>query len=120
MFDYSDLARPLTSEQMGGRCDVAILVDRDGAGMCIAANRLSGLRAAVAGDEFTAAYVRKRYHCNVLCLGADQHGPGELIRIVASFLAAVTSADANARLTADQVDGDGSEQTRLSQMNGLI
>ena len=90
--DYSDLARSLTSGQSHGQRDVAILVDRDGAGMCIAANKQRGLRAAVADDEFTAASIRERYQCNVLCLGAAQHGPGELSRIVASFLAATLGA----------------------------
>lgn len=95
--DYSDVIRSLTSEHHRGQRDLVILVGRDGAGVCIAANKFRGVRAAVADDEFTAAHLRERYHCNVLCLGAEQHGPGGLVRIVASFLAARVAAGQDTR-----------------------
>jgi len=56
------------------------------------------LRAAVADDESTAAFIRERYECNVLCLSADWHGPRDLNRIVASFIAADVNAGRHARL----------------------
>jgi ribose 5-phosphate isomerase B len=84
----SDLTRGLIAALGRVQGNLAILVGRDGAGLCIAANKLRGLRAAVADDEWTAATARERYGCNVLCLGAERHGPEELNRIVASFLAA--------------------------------
>ncbi|MGA2229776.1 MAG: RpiB/LacA/LacB family sugar-phosphate isomerase [Tepidisphaeraceae bacterium] len=84
----SDLMRGLVSSLNRIRGNLAILVGRDGAGLCIAANKLRGLRAVVADDEWTAANARERYGCNVLCIGAERHGPQELNQIVAGFLAA--------------------------------
>jgi ribose 5-phosphate isomerase B len=94
--EYATLVQSLTAALGHLNGDLAILVGRDGAGMCIAANKLRGLRAAVADDEVTAACVRERYQCNVLCLGAERHGPGGLTRIVESFLAAKAPAGRSA------------------------
>ena len=96
--DPSELAISLTASMGRIQADLAILVGRDGAGMCIAANKLRGLRAAVADDELTAAFIRERYHCNVLCLGAERHGRGEMNRIVASFLGACAAAGRDAHV----------------------
>jgi len=54
--------------------------------MCIAANKFHGVRAAVADDEFTAASIRLRYHCNVLCLGTDLLSEDQIRHIVEIFL----------------------------------
>jgi ribose 5-phosphate isomerase B len=105
--DHCDLARLLTVALGRINGQLAILIGRDGAGMCIAANKLRGLRAAVADDELTAAYIRERYQCNVLCLGADQHGRGEMSRIVASFLGASVASCRDAHVIEELMQIEG-------------
>jgi len=84
--DYPDFAVPAAGAVAGGRFDVAILLDGSGIGMCIAANKIAGIRAALAHDEVTAHIAREQIHCNVLCLGADLLSEAGLTRIVQVFL----------------------------------
>ena len=81
-------ASPRTNSEFG------ILVSGSGTGMCIAANKVRGVRAAVVQDEFSACRTREKYHCNILCLAADLDASKHLKRIVDHFLAAkVESGD---------------------------
>lgn len=84
--DYPDYAVPAAGAVAEGRCDAAILLDGSGIGMCIAANKIAGIRAALAHDEVTAHIAREQMHCNVLCLGADLLSEAGLTGIVQVFL----------------------------------
>jgi ribose 5-phosphate isomerase B len=54
-----------------GKADVGIVVCSTGVGSCIAANKFSGIRAALCHDTFSARRSRQHNDANVLCLGAD-------------------------------------------------
>lgn len=84
--DYPDYAIPAATAVAEGRAQAAILLDGSGIGMCVAANKVLGVRAAVAHDEVTARLAREYVHCNVLCLAADLLGENEMRRIVQMFL----------------------------------
>ena len=62
--------------------DAAILMDGSGIGMSIAANKVCGVRAALAHDEVTARRAREHNHCNVLCLGTDLLSEDQIRQIV--------------------------------------
>ncbi len=50
--------------------DFLILVCGTGAGICMAANKIHGIRGVTANDTFTAQMAKEHNHANVICLGA--------------------------------------------------
>ncbi len=65
---------------------VGLLICGAGLGMSMAANRFSGIRAALCWNEFTARVSREHNNANVLCLGARVIGPGLALDILDVFL----------------------------------
>src|SRR2546423_12926292 len=68
-FDYPDFAQAVGRAVAEARAEVGILFDGSGIGMSIAANKVPGIRAALAHDEVTSRIAREHNHSNVLCLG---------------------------------------------------
>ena len=66
--DYPDFARPAAQAVAAGRAEFGLLVCTSGIGMCIAANKVPGVRAALVADVQTATLVRQHNGVNVLCL----------------------------------------------------
>ncbi len=67
--DYPDYAQTLAAEVSLGQLPRGILICGSGIGMSIAANKVSGIRAALVWDEFTARMSRLHNDANILCLG---------------------------------------------------
>ena len=84
--DYPDFAAAAARAVVGGNADIAILLDGSGIGMSLAANKICGVRAALAHDEITARLAREHNHCNVLCIGSDLLSEDHLRQIVEIFL----------------------------------
>ena len=84
--DYPDSAFAACSKVARGDCDRAILICGTGIGMCIAANKLRGIRAALAQDELSAQLSRTHNDANVLCLSADLIGHTLVKRIVDTWV----------------------------------
>lgn len=84
--DYPDFAVPAARAVIAGKADIAILLDGSGIGMSLAANKIYGVRAALAHDEITARLAREHNHCNVLCLGSDLISEDHLRQVVEIFL----------------------------------
>lgn len=84
--DYPDVAVPVARRVATGGADIGILLDKSGVGMSIAANKVRGIRAALAHDEVTARISRAHNHCNVLCMGCDLLTDDQLKKIVDIFL----------------------------------
>ncbi len=70
--DYPDFAAMVAKGVSSGEVDRGILICGTGIGMCITANKFSGVRAATCHDSVTAEYSRLHNDTNVLCLSADQ------------------------------------------------
>jgi ribose 5-phosphate isomerase B len=85
--DYTDVAFPATMAVSQEQAQRAILIDGNGIGMSIAANKISGIRAALCHDELTAEMSRRHNDTNVLCLASDVLGDELMRRIVFSWLA---------------------------------
>jgi ribose 5-phosphate isomerase B len=85
--DYPDYAAPAARAVAGGEVEAAVLLDGSGIGMSITANKIPGVRAALAHDEVTARRAREHHHCNVLCLGTDLLTEDHVRAIVEVFLA---------------------------------
>jgi len=86
--DYPDYARKVGEEVAQGHVDQGLLVCGSGTGMAIAANKVPGVRAAVAWNEETARLAREHNDANVLSLGARVTPTEELPRIVRAWFAA--------------------------------
>ena len=68
--DYPDFAASVAQGVSSGRAERGILVCGTGIGMAIAANKISGVRAAVCHDLETVRLSRRHNQANVLALGA--------------------------------------------------
>ncbi len=82
--DYPDYSAAVAQAVLDGRADRGIIVCGSGAGASIAANKLNGIRAAVAHDTYTAHQMVEHDDVNVLCLGSRVIGPAlaeDLVRV---------------------------------------
>jgi ribose 5-phosphate isomerase B len=86
--DYPDYARKVGEEVSQGKVDQGVLVCGSGTGMAIAANKVPGVRAAVAWNEEIATLAREHNDANVLSLGARVTPTEELPKIVRAWFAA--------------------------------
>jgi len=84
--DYPDYARKVTALVRDGSVDLGILICGTGIGMSIAANKVPGIRAALAWDIFTARMARRHNNANVLTLGGRTTGPELAKEIVRTFV----------------------------------
>ena len=69
--DYPDLAAAVATAVSRGEADAGIVIDGAGIGSAIAANKLRGIRAAMATTETIARYSREHNGANVLTLGSS-------------------------------------------------
>jgi ribose 5-phosphate isomerase B len=86
--DYPDYARRVAEEVAGGRVDQGLLVCGSGTGMAITANKVAGIRAAVAWSEETARLARQHNDANVLAIGARTTPSEQIPEIVKAWFAA--------------------------------
>jgi ribose 5-phosphate isomerase B len=84
--DYPDFAFEVANAVSQGRADRGILTCGSGIGMCIAANKVKGVRAAPCHDSITAEMSRRHNDANVLCLSADLLGEELIERMVRIWL----------------------------------
>lgn len=84
--DYCDFAFLVGTAVAEGRAHRGVLVSATGIGMCIAANKVPGIRAAPCHDSITAEMSRRHNDANVLCLSADLLGENLIDRMVRIWL----------------------------------
>jgi len=95
--DYPDYARKVGDEVRSGHVEQGLLVCGSGTGMAIAANKVPGVRAAVAWNEETARLAREHNDANVLALGARTTPNDQLPGIIRAWFAAKFDAGRHAR-----------------------
>jgi len=83
--DYPDYAHKVANEVAEGRADQGLLVCGSGTGMAITANKVAGVRAAVAWSEETARLARQHNDANVLAIGARTTPVGQIPAIVKAW-----------------------------------
>lgn len=86
--DYPDYARAVAQRVAAGEAEQGVLVCSSGTGMAIAANKVPGVRAAVAWSEETARLARQHNDANVLAVGARTTPQAEISKIVRAWFAA--------------------------------
>jgi ribose 5-phosphate isomerase B len=98
--DYPDFALAVGRAVQAGRAERGVLVCGSGVGMAIAANKVPGIRAAVAVDVETARLCRAHNDTNVLALGARITGSEAAADIVQAWLEAEFEGGRHARRVA--------------------
>jgi ribose 5-phosphate isomerase B len=83
--DYPDFAAKVAHRVAAGE-GLGLLVCGTGVGMAMAANKVTGVRAAVVSDVFSARATRQHNDCNVLCVGERVVGTGLAATIVDAWL----------------------------------
>jgi ribose 5-phosphate isomerase B len=102
--DYPDFAHAVANLVGTGVCRWGIVVDGAGIGSCMVANKVPGVRAALAYDLSSARNSREHNHANVLTLGAGLIGEGLARQIVDQWLATEWGPDRHARRV-DKITG---------------
>jgi ribose 5-phosphate isomerase B len=84
--DYPDVAAIVGQKVVSQEVDRGILICGSGLGMCIAANKIHGVRAAPCYDDVTAELSRRHNDLNILCLSSDMLGDRMVDRLVEIWL----------------------------------
>jgi ribose 5-phosphate isomerase B len=86
--DYPDKAREVGEAIRSGDAERGILVCGSGVGAAVAACKLTGIRAAICHDTYSARQGVQHDDMNVLCIGSGIVGGDLVAELIAAFLAA--------------------------------
>ncbi|MDP2727979.1 MAG: ribose 5-phosphate isomerase B [Dehalococcoidia bacterium] len=67
--DYPDVGRAVAESVASGEYERGILICHTGNGMCMTANKVSGVRAALCHNSYTGRLAREHNDANLICLG---------------------------------------------------
>lgn len=84
--DYPDVAAEVAAAVTRGEADAGIIIDGAGIGSAIAANKIPGIRAAMATTPTIARYSREHNGANVLTLGASLMTEAEAVEVLTTWL----------------------------------
>ncbi len=103
---YADLSAKIGSAVIDGEYDRAILCCGTGIGVCIAANKIPGIRAALTHDTYSAERAAKSNNAQIITMGARVIGPELAKTIVDKWLAS-------------EFDPQGSSASNVEAINKL-
>ncbi len=86
--DYPDYAEKTAVKVKGAKNALGILFCGTGIGMCIAANKVKGIRAALIHNEYSARMAKEHNNANVLCLGGRTMNFEQATSAIEAFLKA--------------------------------
>ncbi len=112
LVDYPVYARAVADAVASGAAERGIMVDGAGIGSSMVANKVPGVRAAMAYDLSSARNGREHNDANVLTLGAGLIGPSLATQIVDVFLSTDCTEDRHRRRVAmiDETRAGGSSK----------
>ena len=84
--DYPDYAEKVAEKIKSGDADRGILICGTGIGICIAANKIHGIRAALCHDVYSAQKSREHNDANILALGERVVGTGHALLVLEEWL----------------------------------
>ena len=108
--DYPDYGRKVAEAVASGNAELGVLVCGSGIGMSMVANKVPGVRAALAWSEEIARLAREHNDANVLVVGARVTPPDTVAAIVDAFLATDFSGGRHAERVAKIMAIDAREQ----------
>ena len=86
--DYPDFVIPLARAVAAGKVDRGVAICGSGVGASVCANKVSGVRAGLVHDHFSAKQGVEDDHMNIICMGGRTVGPCVAWDLVETFLAA--------------------------------
>ena len=86
--DYPDFALPVANAVAAGQAESGLLICTSGVGVCITANKVAGVRAALISDVETAALCRQHNDVNTICLAGAKTSPELAKKILDAFIGA--------------------------------
>jgi ribose 5-phosphate isomerase B len=86
--DYPDFAAAVGHTVTSGKADRGVLICGSGVGASIAANKISGVRACLCHDIYSAVQGVEHDDMNLICLGGLIVGQALAMKLVTGFLAA--------------------------------
>ena len=86
--DYPDFAEKVGEAIKSGVAPRGILICGSGVGVCVAANKIPGIRAGICHDTYSAHQGVEHDDMNVIVLGARIIGPSLAYEVVDAFIAA--------------------------------
>ncbi len=95
--DYPIYAQKVAEKVANGEVEQGLLICGSGNGMQMAANKIHGVRAALAWNEETARLARQHNNANVLSVPARMISPEEVSKVVKSYLEAKFEGGRHAR-----------------------
>ncbi len=110
--DYPIYAQKVAEKVASGEVEKGILVCGSGNGMQIAANKVRGVRAALAWNEETARLARQHNDANVLSVPARMIPLEEAEKVVKSFLEADFEGGRHARRVDEISEMEGKQAER--------
>ncbi len=84
--DYPDFAELVATQVQNNPESNGILLCGSGIGICIAANKFKGIRAALAVTTEQAISAKKDDDANILCLGANVNSLEEILTLIDTYL----------------------------------
>lgn len=86
-------ALAVVADEQAGTVALGVVLGGSGNGEQIAANKVKGIRAALAWNESTAKLAREHNDANVIAVGARQHSQEEVLHLIELFIAEPFSND---------------------------
>ena len=104
--DYPQYGQAVGQAVADGRADFGVGVCGSGQGICMAANKVHGVRGGVIRDVYDAQMTRQHNDANVACFGERITEPAQAIALLQTFLAT-------------EFEG-GRHAARVEQLNELL
>lgn len=101
--DYPDYAKAVCEAILTGKAELGVLICGSGIGMSIAANKVNGIRAALAHDPLSARMTREHNNAQVLCLGSRWVAAPYAAEITRTFLETPFSKDPRHQKRIDKI-----------------
>jgi len=101
--DYPKVGYKVASN-VAKKNSIGILICGSGIGMCMTANKVKGVRAALCYDDYTAKVAREHNNANILCLGARTRSARDYKKIIKRFLTTEPSKEERHRRRVKEMD----------------
>ncbi len=95
--DYPNYALAVAKKVAENDCQYGILICGTGIGMCISANKVHGIRAALVWNTETAVLSREHNNANIICLGGRTLSDKDAIKFLQAWLDTEFSGGRHAR-----------------------
>ena len=102
--DYPDIAKQVAASVAADANSAGILICGTGNGMCMVANKIKGIRAAVVFNQFTGQMAKAHNHANIICLGERSTSEADAMAALKAWLETAEEGDRHQRRV-DKIEG---------------